>query len=194
MPNQSLSRTLVSIGLLAFAALASAEDLPIVERLVDFGHRASEGRRIDTIILHSSYDALGQHPYSLEGILAEYRMVDVAAHYLIDREGTVFRLVREQDVAWHAGKGCMPDGRTGINAFSIGIELMNTTTDRCTEAQYAALRGLIAEIEARHEIRHILGHSQIAPQRKTDPWNFEWERLAVPDSAAVTDSDLPPGL
>lgn len=153
-------------------------DLMIVEHLVGWGFRPTASRVVDTIVLHTSYDALGDEPYSLEGILHEYELYGVAAHYLIDRAGTVYRLVRDEDVAWHAGHSRMPDGRTGVNAFSIGIELMNTTTDHCTDAQYASLRHLISELKACHPIRHVVGHAQIAPGRKTDPWNFEWERLA----------------
>lgn len=149
----------------------------IVDRLVSFGYEDRSSRDIDTIVIHSSYDALGDESYSVSGIIEEYRQYGVAAHYLIDREGTVYRLVEDRDVAYHAGVSAMPDGRTGVNAFSLGIELVEKDTDSPTEAQYASLNGLISHLRGKHAIRYVLGHSDIAPDRKTDPWNFDWDRV-----------------
>ncbi len=71
----------------------------------------------------------------------------------------------------------MPDGRKNVNDFSIGIELDGTMTSGFTDAQYTSLRALIADIKTRNKISSIVGHSDIAPGRKTDPWQFDWEKL-----------------
>jgi len=149
----------------------------IADRLVPFGHEDRPSRSVDTVIVHSSYDALGDEPYSVPGIIEEYRQYGVAAHYLIDREGKTYRLVEDRDVAYHAGVSVMPDGRTGVNEFSIGIELVEKDTDSPTEAQYASLNDLLAHLRGKYAIRHVLGHDDIAPGRKTDPWNFDWNEI-----------------
>lgn len=182
------ARAAAILMLLAFwpPAPASARDggaggPPVRDRLVAWGHRPHAGPRvIDTIVVHSSYDALGDDPYDLEGLLAEYRQYDVAPHFVIDRGGGVWRTVRERDVAWHAGRGRMPDGREGINAFSIGVELMTTRSDSVTAAQYDALNALIARLAEEHPIRHVVRHSDVAPGRKDDPWNCDLTRVACP--------------
>ena len=155
--------------------LPSFNSLDIIDKEVSWGYKKVETNRfIDTIIIHTSYDALGVDPYSVEGIIEEYRIYGVSAHYLIDRQGNIFRLVKEKDIAYHAGQGTMPDGRTAINNFSIGIELVNLEDGELNEIQYEQLIELIKSINSRFEIKNILGHNQIAPGRKTDPWNFDW--------------------
>jgi len=108
----------------------------------------------------------------------------VSAHYLIDEDGTVWRLVEEAQRAWHAGVSSWR-GRSDINAASIGIELVNPGHEfgyrPFPEAQMAALETLARAILARHPIppRHVLGHSDVAPLRKEDPGElFDWPRLA----------------
>lgn len=145
--------------------------------LVDWGYRKAIKRQIDTIIIHSSYDALHEDPYELEGLLEEYREYGVAPHFVIDREGEVFQLIDTAYIAYHAGEGQMPDGRENINAFSIGVELMNTREDKYTSEQYQSLNELTVFLEEKYDIQNIIGHQDIAPERKTDPWNFNWEKL-----------------
>ena len=101
----------------------------------------------------------------------------MSAHYLVDREGLVHQLVSENHVSWHAGSGKMPDGRTDINAFSVGIEIINAENDKPTAEQYNALDNLIKQIKSRNKIKYVLGHNDVAPGRKTDPWNFDWSRV-----------------
>jgi AmpD protein len=86
-------------------------------------------------------------------------------------------LVDEKNIAYHAGVSKMPDGRTGVNNFSIGIELMNTKKDSYTESQYSGLNKLIDYLENNHQIKYVLGHQDISPDRKTDPWNFNWKKV-----------------
>ena len=71
----------------------------------------------------------------------------------------------------------MPDGRTGVNAFSIGIELVGGVNDHFTEPQYVSLQELIVHLKQRYPISHIVSHGEVAPDRRTDPWNLDWQRV-----------------
>jgi hypothetical protein len=146
-------------------------------KLVSWGYAKSSGRKIDTIIIHTSYDAIGSDPFSFSGVLAEYKGIGVSPHYIIDRAGKVYRLVADANIAYHAGTAKTPDGRTNVNEFSIGIEVINTKTDKPTSAQYSALKNLIASLKGKYKIKYVLGHSQVAPGRKDDPWNFDWAKI-----------------
>lgn len=106
---------------------------------------------------------------------------EVSAHYLIAEDGRIFRLVAEENRAWHAGAG-----RWGachdVNSASIGIELSNTGIAPFAAAQMDALDDLLSDILARTAIpRHrVIGHSDAAPGRKIDPGpRFDWRRLAL---------------
>jgi N-acetylmuramoyl-L-alanine amidase len=108
----------------------------------------------------------------------------VSAHYLIDEHGTVTALVPEDKRAWHAGRSYWR-GITDVNSASIGIELVNPGHEwgyrPFPDAQMEALLPLLADIVDRHGISptNVVGHSDIAPARKTDPGElFDWERLA----------------
>lgn len=149
----------------------------IVSKFVSWGFEKSSNRKIDTIIVHSSYDALGDDPYDVTGLIAEYKQYGVAAHYLIDREGTIYQLVADKNIAYHAGESKVPDGRTGVNAFSIGIEMMNTKEEKFTSSQYSALNKLLASLKKQYSIKYILGHEDVSPGRKTDPWNIDWDKV-----------------
>jgi len=148
-------------------------NLEIKKNLVSFGFEKKAERKIDTIIIHSSYDALGNNPYDVSGLIKEYQQYGVAPHYLIDRKGVIYQLVEEKNVAYHAGESKTPDGRSGVNAFSIGIELMNTKTDKYTDEQYKSLKKLLEDIGKRYKIKYTLGHKDVSPGRKDDPWNFD---------------------
>lgn len=152
--------------------------LSIQSRLLRFGFRVPPAARsVDTIVLHSSYNALGGDVYSVDRTIEEYEQYGVGAHYLIDRSGAVLRLVEEANIAYHAGSSKMPDGRKNVNDFSIGIEIIATEDSGYTEKQYAAVNALIADIKTRRTIKYVLGHGDIAPGRKTDPWKFDWKKL-----------------
>lgn len=108
----------------------------------------------------------------------------VSAHYMIDEDGTMYQLVSEQHRAWHAGKSFWR-GLTNINAASIGIELVNPGHEfgyrPFPEQQMQSLIDLSQQILNRHPIpaRNVVGHSDIAPARKTDPGElFNWNQLA----------------
>jgi N-acetyl-anhydromuramyl-L-alanine amidase AmpD len=151
--------------------------LDIKNLLVSWGFAKADKRVIDTIIIHSSYDALSGNPYSLEGLIKEYQQYGVAPHYLIERKGTIYRLVEEKNTAFHAGVSQAPDGRKNVNEFSLGIEIMNTQTDSPTQEQYVSLKKLVDFLQESYKIKYVLGHNQIAPERKNDPWNFDWEKM-----------------
>ncbi|MGX7896666.1 N-acetylmuramoyl-L-alanine amidase [Tsuneonella sp. HG222] len=109
---------------------------------------------------------------------------EVSAHYLVSREGEVVRLVDEDKRAWHAGVSFWR-GHANVNGKSIGIELDNpghtNGYEPFPDAQIEALIPLLARIVRRYDIprANVVGHSDIAPQRKLDPGElFPWDRLA----------------
>lgn len=143
-----------------------------------------------------------KHPVSLlvlhytgmeSGEAALARMRDpeakVSAHYMIWEDGRITRLVPEARRAWHAGVATW-QGQDDINSRSIGIEIVNGGHDfpapdgalpPYPDAQIAAVIALSREIMALHGIppAGLVGHSDIAPQRKIDPGeHFPWPRLA----------------
>jgi N-acetyl-anhydromuramoyl-L-alanine amidase len=114
------------------------------------------------------------HPY-----FTEIRGAQVSAHLLIKRCGEVLQFVNLCDRAWHAGQSCFA-GRENCNDFSIGIELEGTDDDPYTNLQYQALIGVTLALLAHFPAitrQRIVGHSDIAPGRKTDPGPaFDWVR------------------
>jgi AmpD protein len=106
--------------------------------------------------------------------------VRVSSHFLIERDGRCTQFVSCLDRAWHAGVSAFR-GRANCNDYSIGIELEGTDFEPYTAAQYARLNALLAALLAAFPIEAIVGHSRIAPGRKTDPGPyFDWGRLEVP--------------
>jgi N-acetylmuramoyl-L-alanine amidase len=108
----------------------------------------------------------------------------VAAHYMVEEDGRVFRLVPEERRAWHAGVGGWA-GETDVNAVSIGIEIVNPGHEwgyrDFPDPQIEAVIGLLDAVRGRWTVpdSRILGHSDTAPARKTDPGElFPWKRLA----------------
>ncbi len=152
--------------------------MEVIERLMTTGFAVpKKARTIDTIVLHSSYNPNGGNAYGVSELVNIYESYGVSAHYLIDREGTVYRLVEDKNIAYHAGASKMPDGRQDVNAFSLGIEIMNKEDTQYTKAQYEAVNDLVATLKQRYGIKYVVGHGDIAPTRKTDPWNFDWKKL-----------------
>ena len=115
------------------------------------------------------------HPY-----YAEICHLKVSSHVLIARDGALTQYVSFRDRAWHAGESnyC---GRTGCNDFSIGIELEGTDDQPYETAQYDSLAALIVALRVAYgslQRAELVGHSDIAPGRKTDPGPyFDWQRL-----------------
>lgn len=109
----------------------------------------------------------------------------VSAHYCIEENGTVHRLVREDRRAWHAGRSFWR-GITDVNSASVGIELVNPGHEfgyvPFPDAQMESLLPLVSSIVQRHDVprANVVGHSDIAPARKDDPGElFDWELLAA---------------
>lgn len=105
---------------------------------------------------------------------------EVSCHWLIAEDGRVLQLVDEALRAWHAGAGEWA-GRGDVNSRSIGIELANDGASPFPEPQMRALEGLLHGIMARWSIRPagVIAHSDMAPDRKSDPGpRFDWRRLA----------------
>jgi N-acetyl-anhydromuramyl-L-alanine amidase AmpD len=153
-------------------------EIRIVNHLIKWGHdMTNHPRKIEAIIIHSSYNSLTSDSFNFNGVLREYKAIGVAPHYIIDRAGTIYRLVPDRAIAYHAGKSRLPDGRTNVNSLSIGIEIINTMSDSPTTAQYVSLANLVRCLKSEYPIKYVLGHSDIAPGRKTDPWNFDWKKF-----------------
>ncbi len=107
------------------------------------------------------------------------RDLQVSAHFLIRRNGTVVQFVPTHLRAWHAGESFC-QGRSNVNDFSIGIELEGCDEDQFEDSQYDSLNQLIELICTAYPSvnrQSIYGHSDIAPGRKTDPGpHFDWSR------------------
>ncbi len=140
------------------------------------------GTVIDMLVLH--YTGM---PTARDALA---RMTDpkaeVSAHYCVDEDGAVLRLVEEDRRAWHAGISWWR-GRTDVNNRSIGVEIVNPGHEfgyrDFPEAQMVAVQALCREILARHPAiapRDVVGHADVAPWRKEDPGErFDWPRLAA---------------
>lgn len=155
--------------------------------------------RIRFVVLHGTWMATDAD--------AVARLTDevsqVSCHYYISRTGEVTQLVREADVAWHAGKSFW-QGLEGLNPWSLGVEIGNVgpfagrvpsvaeeaaisdsqwaAAEPYTEAEYAAVIALLKDVLARHGLgpEAVLGHDEVAPGRKTDPGaHFDWGRLVA---------------
>lgn len=181
---------------------------PDAYRLSSHHQSANQNERIAFLILH----------YTDEDDARSLRLLTesehkVSAHYLIPRDTDerplpVYQLVPDDQRAWHAGRSRWHQ-YAGLNASSLGIEIVNLGYDAkeaalpahlrhwqpYTEAQIAALGALARELVERYEIPHtqVLGHSDVAPERKQDPGpRFPWRELALrygvgawPDEARV---------
>lgn len=108
----------------------------------------------------------------------------VSAHYVVEEDGKLHKLVEEKDCAWHAGVSFWRNVRN-VNETSIGVEIVNPGHEwgyrKFPDAQMQAVAKLCKSIIERHMIqpRNVVGHSDVAPQRKTDPGElFNWEWLA----------------
>ncbi|MGY4675738.1 1,6-anhydro-N-acetylmuramyl-L-alanine amidase AmpD [Ursidibacter arcticus] len=114
-----------------------------------------------------------EHPY-----FEEIKDLKVSAHCLINRQGKITQYVNFNDMAWHAGVSCF-EGREKCNQFSIGIELEGSNNQPFTQAQYqtlAQLTQVIMQTYPKITPERIVGHCDIAPERKIDPGQyFDWE-------------------
>jgi N-acetylmuramoyl-L-alanine amidase len=136
--------------------------------------------RIDLLVLH--YTGMQNVEAALDRLCdPEAR---VSSHYVVDEDGTIWRLVPEERRAWHAGVSYW-QGETALNTLSIGVEIVNPGHEwgyrAFPEQQMQAVETLCLDIISRRRIpaHRIVGHSDIAPTRKSDPGElFDWPRLA----------------
>ena len=163
------------------ASRSSAASSNVIETPSPNFEPRPEGAVIDMLVVH--YTGMR----SAEAALDRLRDPEakVSAHYLIDEDGTLHRLVAEEMRAWHAGVSHWR-GATDINSRSVGIELVNPGHEfgyrAFPDVQMAAFRDLALEILARHPIPagNVVGHSDVAPTRKTDPGEFfPWQAMAA---------------
>jgi len=137
------------------------------------------------------------------GVAALERLRDpaakVSAHYLVEEDGHVFALVPEERRAWHAGVSSWR-GESDINGRSIGIEIVNPGHEfgyrDFPDAQIAAVIALLTDVRTRWTILDgdIVGHSDVAPERKEDPGErFPWKTLAQAGHGVWCEREPAPG-
>lgn len=115
------------------------------------------------------------HPY-----FHEIQGLRVSAHFLVRRDGELIQFVPCSRRAWHAGASNWM-GRENCNDFSIGIELEGCDQLPFENAQYLTLNRLLADLRCGYDLEAVVGHSDIAPGRKTDPgpcFDWSWVRDA----------------
>lgn len=159
---------------------------------VNFNERKAP---LEMIVLH--YTGMTSAQAALERL--RNPEAKVSAHYLIDEDGEIYSLVDESKRAWHAGVSSW-NGQTDINSRSIGIEIVNPGHEfgyrPFPDKQIQSVISLSKEIIKRNVLldRNIVGHSDIAPNRKTDPGElFPWKKLSENGIGLWTDDFLTPG-
>ncbi len=164
----------------------------VIEKRPSPNHSSRRGATVDVILLHHTAGSDGQK--DVEWLCNPASQV--SAHYLVDRDGTLYQLVEEDRAAWHAGQCALRGEATNMNTRSIGVEISNKGdgAEPYTEAQYKALELLVPFLVGKYGVRleNVLGHREVAiPKgRKTDPSdNFDFARVR----AAVQQATQSPG-
>jgi len=150
-------------------------------RSLNFNKKKRSNKSIKTIVIH--YTGIQSERESID------RLCDpkskVSSHFVIGRTGKIYRLVEDNEIAWHAGKSCWRKYKN-INKNSIGIELVNRGHEfgykSFKKEQLSSLIKIIKKIIKKYKIknRNIIGHSDIAPSRKIDPGEkFPWQKLSL---------------
>jgi len=145
----------------------------------NFSKKTRKTKDIKTIIIH--YTGMQSEIASIKRLTSPSHKV--SCHYLISREGTIFKMVNDNKIAWHAGKSKWKKF-TNLNKNSIGIELVNKGHrygyQKFSKKQINMLIKLCIKLKKKYRIKNsdILGHSDIAPNRKQDPGEkFPWKKL-----------------
>jgi len=129
---------------------------------------------------------MGQLDSNADPGFAALEGLRVSAHFFLRRRGDLIQFVDIHRRAWHAGRSSFL-GRPACNDFSLGIELEGDGGHDFTQVQYRRLAALIRTLSQHLPLRHICGHSDIAPDRKSDPGpRFDWPRTL----ASVADLGL----
>ena len=150
----------------------------------EFRHKPSSQHIVD--FFQNKLDP-SAHPY-----FAEIADQKVSSHFLITRSGELIQFVSTQNKAWHAGKSTF-QGREKCNDFSIGIEMEGDGDSSFEAVQYQVLANLISKLARTYPNLHFAGHSDIAPDRKTDPGiYFDWKKFQK--ETGISAEKLPFGL
>lgn len=139
-------------------------------------HYAERVKPIQFLVIHS-FDE------SPDEMIRRLDELEISTHYLIDQKGKIIQLVADDKVAWHAGKSYWK-GITGLNAYSIGIELESPSVGQTpfSEVQIQSFKKLAQKLMKKYNIppENVVGHSDIAPTRKVDPGKmFPWKELGL---------------
>jgi N-acetyl-anhydromuramyl-L-alanine amidase AmpD len=184
------------------------DDLPIIDYYLPLQNSKVRTEKITHVMTHfiSNAGINPLDPYNLKEVYSIFLEYGISTHYMIDRNGDIYQFVDENRVAFHAGKGSLPEFpmyQNKMNEYSIGIELLAVgTRDEMlsmiseesydsidpshigyTDAQYRSLNLLLDDIFKRHPSvprnrKHVVGHDEYASGRKTDPGSlFDWSRI-----------------
>ena len=132
-------------------------------------------RKIKYVIIH--YTGMKNQVIAIKRL--QSRVAKVSCHYLISKKGKIYQLVKDKDIAWHAGKSKW-NNDINLNSKSIGIELVNTGKEAFPNDQIKSLIKLLLVLKKKYNINpnFVLGHEDIAPKRKIDPGpKFPWKTL-----------------
>ncbi|MGY3716986.1 N-acetylmuramoyl-L-alanine amidase [Sutcliffiella cohnii] len=182
--------------------------ISMTDSLLPSANSRERTTNVTHVMVHFMSNGLNKpnDPFHIQDIRSLFTSYGVSAHYVIDRNGAVYRFVPEDRVAFHAGKGNLkgfPAYKDKMNDYSIGIELLAIGTKQemlsmipnfpydsidpahigYTDAQYASLNNLLNDIYSRYPTisksrKHVIGHDEYAPGRKTDPGTlFNWSRI-----------------
>ena len=131
-------------------------------------------RNIKYIIIH--YTGMKNQKSAIKRL--QSKVAKVSTHYLISKRGTIYQMVEDKNVAWHAGKSRWKKD-VNLNSKSIGIEIVNNGNEIFPHNQIKKLADLLKFLKKKYKIKkkNVLGHLHIAPNRKIDPgpmfpWNF----------------------
>jgi N-acetylmuramoyl-L-alanine amidase len=163
-----------------YARMRQMDTITFCERASPNHAPRGDPPRIDMLVVH--YTGMREAAAALDRLCDP--TAQVSAHYLVEEDGTIWRLVPEIRRAFHAGVSCW-EGERDLNFVSIGVEIVNPGHEwgycAFADTQIAATERLCREILSRHPIpgHRVVGHSDIAPDRKADPGElFDWPRLA----------------
>jgi len=132
-------------------------------------------RTIKYLIIH--YTGMKNQSVAIQRLQSQ--VAKVSCHYLISKKGKIYQLVKDHNIAWHAGKSKW-EKDINLNSKSIGIELVNNGEEIFPKNQIRALLKLLTALKKKYNIdpKYVLGHEDISPKRKKDPGpKFPWTKL-----------------
>ena len=155
-------------------------------------NQSDRSENIDLIVIHcislpeGSFENdnpkklfLNQLDFDKHDSFKSLKSLKVSAHILIERNGSLIQFVPFNKCAWHAGESNYA-GRDSCNEFSIGIELKGSIKEEFTSKQYSVLNDLLYLLKEQYGEMNIVGHNEIAPNRKKDPGPFfNWDMINV---------------